>query len=215
MKRSRLTGFLGVATVAVYVVATGLGSVLDPSYSQLRQHVSDLTATGSSTWAVLVLYYVSYNVLCVSFAWALYATSSRTWQFKLGSGLLMANAVAGILMITVFREDLGGSPTTLAGWGHVGLATVSSLTIFVAAIAYGFAFRHSADWRPLSVFSFATAAAMIVLAPLAVVAMNGPLAGLAERAAIGVFLVWMLAVGGYALLRSERPARHTAASGVA
>lgn len=204
MKTTRLTGLLGVAAVTVYVVATGLGSILDPSYSQLRRHVSDLTATGSSTWAVLVLYYVTYNVLCLTFAWALYISSPRTRQFKLGSGLLMANAVAGIMMVTAFREDLGGSPNTWIGWGHVVFATMSSLTIFLAAIAYGYAFRPIAGWRPLAAFSFGTAAAMAVFAPLAVLAINGPLAGLAERGAIALFLAWMLGVSAYALAPAGR-----------
>lgn len=47
-------GYLAIAAAAVYVLSTIAGNVLDPTYSQIRQHVSDLTATGASTWPALV-----------------------------------------------------------------------------------------------------------------------------------------------------------------
>ena len=46
-----VAGYLGIASGCVYVLTTAAGSVLDPTYSQIRQHVSDLTATGASTFA--------------------------------------------------------------------------------------------------------------------------------------------------------------------
>jgi hypothetical protein len=190
----------------IYVAATAAGSVLDPSYSQIQQHVSDLTATGASTWAPLAPLYIAYNLLVVACGIGLYATSVRTRLWKLGTALMGVNALAGVMMVTTFREDLGGVPTTPAGAGHLVFAGVSSLTIVLAAVVYGLAFRRSPFWRPLAVFSFATAIGFAVLGPLAAVATAGgsELAGLAERGPIGLFLLWLLVVGAYAMLKAGR-----------
>jgi hypothetical protein len=50
----------------VYLAATAAGSLLDPSYSQIRQHVSDLTATGAPTAADLAPPYILHNLLVVA-----------------------------------------------------------------------------------------------------------------------------------------------------
>jgi hypothetical protein len=202
--RLRSTGWLGVAAAAVYAGATAAGSVLDPQYSQIRQHVSDLTASGASTWAALVGPYVAYNLLVLAFAISLYLASPRGWLWSTGLGLLAVNVLAGVGMVTWFREDAGGVPTTFAGAGHLVLAGVSSLTIVVGSIAFGFAFRRAAAWRPLAAFSFTVAVGFAILGPLAAIATaaESELAGLAERGPIGLFILWLVVVAWFALSRA-------------
>jgi hypothetical protein len=198
--RLRWTGWLGLAAAGVYVATTAAGSLLDPGYSQIRQHVSDLTADGAPTWAALVGPYIAYNLLIVAFAAGLYVTSQRGWLWRVGVAMLLLNALAGIGMVTWFREDLGGVPTTTAGTIHLVLAGISSLSIVVGAVAFGFAFRASTTWRPLARFSFAVAIGFGILGPLAAIATaaGSELAGLAERGPIGLFIVWLVAVGWFA-----------------
>jgi hypothetical protein len=176
------------------------GSLLDPSYSQIRQHVSDLTASGASTWTALAPAYLLYNGLAAAFAVALYSVSDRRRLWQAGTGLLLANAFAGVMMVTLFREDLGGVPTTIAGTGHLVFAGLSSVSILVAAFVYGIAFRRSSAWRRLSTFSLAIGLGFVVLGPLAAfaTAQKSDLAGLAERGPIGLFLLWLAVVGAYA-----------------
>jgi Protein of unknown function (DUF998) len=120
-------------------------------------------------------------------------------------GLLAINALAGVGQVTTFREDAVGVPTTVAGTGHLVLAGISSLTIVAGSIVFGVAFRRSAVWRPLSAFSLAVAAGLIVLGPLAAIATadESELAGLAERAPIGPFIAWLVVVAGFALVRAS------------
>jgi hypothetical protein len=201
-----LAGYFALAATLVYVAATILGSVLDPSYSQIRQHVSDLTATGASTWTALAPLYFLYNLLASAFAIELYRASRRDRPWKLGTALLVANAIAGVMMMTAFREDIGGIPTTSAGTGHVVFAGLSSLAIVVAAFVYGIAFRRSAKFRPLAAFSLAVGAAFAILGPVAAIAtaQKSDLAGLAERGPIGLFLLWLVVVGCRAFVIGRR-----------
>lgn len=211
--RLRWTGVFGLAAAGIYVAATGAGSLLDPAYSQVRQHVSDLTADGARSWPALVGPYVLYNVLVAAFAASLYLTSPRGWLWRVGLGLLVLNGLTGIGMVTWFREDLGGVPTTTAGAIHLVLAGVSSITILLASIAFGSAFRGSEMWRPLGRFSFAIAIGFAILGPLAAVATaaGSELAGLAERGPIGLFMIWLGVLGRFALERS-RAGRHRLAA---
>lgn len=196
----------GFAAITAYVAATAAGSALDPGYSQIRQHVSDLTAASAPTWAPLVIPYLAYNGLAMVFAMSLYRASPRTAAWRIGLGLLTANAIAGVGMVTVFREDLGGMPTTTAGAGHLVLAGVSSVSILLAALVFGIAFRRAAGWQPLSVPSLAIATGFAVLGPLAAVATatGSGIAGLAERGPIGLFLVWTAVVATFLMRQSGR-----------
>lgn len=201
------TGYFAVAAALLYVGATAGGSLLDPSYSQVSQHVSDLTAAGAPTKDELSPFYLLYNVLVVLFAVGLYRASEKGRLFKLGSTLLAVNALAGMMMATLFTEDLTGAPSTFMGNGHVALAAISSVAILAALVVYGFAFRRSTTWRGLSTFSFVMSAAFVVAAPLAIVATAAnSYAGLAERAAIAPFIVWLFVVGGNAVLQHRRSA---------
>jgi Protein of unknown function (DUF998) len=199
-------GYLALAAVVVYVTATVLGSVLDPSYSQVRQHVSDLTATGASTWAALAPLYVLYNLLVAAFSVGFYRASPRDGLWTLGTALLVANASAGVLMVTAFREDIGGVPTTSAGTGHLVLAGLSSLAIVASALVFWIAFRRSALWRPLAPISLGVGLGFAILGPVAAIATahKSDLAGLAERGPIGLFLLWLVIVGCYGVILGRR-----------
>ena len=201
------TGYLAVAAAVVHILATLAGSVLDPSYSQIRQHVSDLTATSAPTWAALAPLYLLYNVLAGAFAVELYRSSVRSRLWQLGTVLLLVNAFAGVMMVTFFREDVGGLATTFAGAGHLVFAGLSSLVIVFATFVYAVAFRRSALWGGLSTFSFAIGVGFAILGPIAAFATaeKSDLAGLAERGPIGLFLVWLFVVGSFVVVLG-RPA---------
>lgn len=215
MKTLRWVGYFAIAAAAIYVGATGAGSLLDPSYSQWRQHVSDLTASGASTSADLAPLYILYNVLIFAFAVNLYVASDRRRLFQVGLGLLTVNAVSGVMMVTWFAEDLGGAPKTAAGTGHVIFAGVSSVAIVASSFVYGFGFRRMGGrWRAASILSFVVGILFILAAPFAVIATarNSDLAGLAERAAIAPFILWLLVVGAFAIFRGQARAQRSLAS---
>ena len=205
----RWTAFFGVGAAAVYVAATASGSLLDSSYSQVGQHVSDLTGTGAPTRWELAPPYIIYNLLSAAFAAGVYLASNRNWLFKAATALLVINSIAGVMMVTFFTEDLGGSPTTFAGYGHIWFAAVSSLAIVTASVLYGFAFRRSPTWHGMSSVSFLVAAAFVVAAPFAVMTTAGHsgYAGLAERAAIAPFIIWLVVAGAGASMHGNRPGR--------
>jgi hypothetical protein len=196
--RLLLIAVTGLGAPLIYVTATAAGSLLDPSYSQLRYHVSELTASGAPTWAALAPAYVTYNLLVAALGVVLFL-ALRGRLFAIGAGLLATNAAAGILSVTVLRQDPGGLPTTAAGVGHLVAAGVMVLAVLAAAFLYGVAFRRSVLWRPLSRFSFGIGIGLLVVGPIGALAAGTQLAGLAERLPIGLSLLWLAGIGGFAL----------------
>lgn len=198
MTTARFLALCGASAVAVYVVTTASGSVIDPAYSQMRQHVSDLTASGAPTRDRLVAPYLLYNALVALFALALYAESARGWLFRIGLGALLLNAFAGVMTVSVFPEDLGGAPVTAQGAGHVAFAGVAVVCTITSALILGVAFRRAS--RMLSTVSFAIGGGIVASGAVAVAATasRSDLAGLAERVPIGLFLAWVLAVSVFA-----------------
>ena len=198
MTTARFLALCGLSAVVLYAFTTAAGSLLDPSYSQLRQHVSDLTASGSPTRDRLVAPYFIYNALVAAFAIGVYVESTRGRLFKLGLAALLLNSLAGVMMVTVFPEDLSGRPVTAAGTGHLVFAGVSVVCTIAIAFLYGFAFRRTSV--ALSRASFAIGVGILVFGPIAAVATaaGSDLAGLAERIPIGLFLAVVLAVSAFA-----------------
>jgi Protein of unknown function (DUF998) len=204
-----LAGYSSLGAAAIYIAATVAGSLLDPSYSQIRQHVSDLTATGAPTWAPLAPLYLLYNVLAAVFAVEFYRASPRDRLWTVGTVLLLVNAFAGVMMVTFFREDIRGAAVTPGGVGHLVFAGVSSLVIVVASFVYALAFWRSAPWRRLTAFSIAAGLGFTILGPIAAYAAaeGSDLAGLAERGPIGLFVLWLAVVGLYCRVAGRQPAR--------
>jgi Protein of unknown function (DUF998) len=210
-------GVTGLSAVVTYVGATIAGSFLNPSYSQVRDHVSDLTATSAPTASELTPVYVFANLLVVAFGIGLYLASDRGSTSKTALRLLSINAIAGVATVTWLRGDVHGTAATVAGAGHVGFAIVSFLAILVGLFVYGFAFKEDAAWRSLSIVTFVIGVMFAVLGPFAAVASatNNDLAGLAERGATGLVTLWLLVVSFYALIHTSRPPCVTEGSGEA
>jgi Protein of unknown function (DUF998) len=159
---------------------------------------------------VLARFYLAYNVLLRVFATSVFLSSERSRLFTVGWVLQVVNCVSGMLQVTAFRMDPIGAPQTRAGIAHVVCAGLSSLCSLVGAFVFGFAGRCGAFWRPLVPFSVASGIAIAVTGVPAAVsaATRSRVMGLFERCTIGLYLLWVLVLSTYALIRRpEAPAR--------
>ena len=201
MQRRNLiaAGLLGIGAVGLYVGATILGGILDPQYSHVRNAISELTGTAAPDRAVLAPLYIVYNVLLLGFGYALFRVASGGFLMAVAVVLFLIGGLSGIGQVTLFRMDSVGAAETTAGTLHLVLAGVSSLLCLTIAVLYGFAFRGTSTLRGLWRYSFATAALLVLTAPLAVGSIGTDLVGLFERIAIGVFLAWVVVVSAVCL----------------
>lgn len=202
----RLTALTGIGAVLTYVAATVLGGHLRPHYSHVSDDISKLTEAGAPHRRLLALLYGVYNLLLALFGTCLFLSSTRSRLFKIGLGLMLANCTSGVLQVTAFRRDPDGVPLTRAGKGHIAGAGISALCTVLESFAVGFAVRSDRFWRPLFGFSLATGFVIPVSGMVTAIktVRGSKFMGLFERVTIGLSLLWVLVLSGYALIRGSR-----------
>ena len=136
MSDHRIAGVFGLLSVFLYVAAVILGGFLDPSYSHVRNAISDLTGDGALTASVLNPVFVLYNLLSLCFVFFLSRTGSSSFSLRSGCILYAASACAGILMYH-YRADNLDAPLTCVGLGHLILAGVESIATLPGHCASG------------------------------------------------------------------------------
>lgn len=193
------TGTLGIAAVGLYVGATLLGGILDPQYSHVADAISELTGSTAPDRAVLAPLFIGYNLILLGFGYALFRAAAGGILFPVAVVLFAIGALSGIGQVTVFRTDSVGTAETTEGMIHLVLAGVSSVLCLAIAILYGMAFRGVPAVRRLSRYSFATAAGLVLTAPLAAGSIGTAFMGLFERITIGVFMLWVVVVSSACL----------------
>ena len=175
----------GLSAVAVYATATIIGAALHPGYSHVRDAISELTASQAVNRVPLAVLYVAYNLLLIGFGWGLRKATKETRLTGAAFALMIVTSACGIAQVTAFPQDSTGTPATVAGTAHIGLAGVTAVLCVVVALLYGIAFRRLHLARPLWVPAFAVAAFLLVAGPVAAGNVGGPAMGLFERLPIG------------------------------
>jgi Protein of unknown function (DUF998) len=203
MTRAQLWVAGGALAPIVYAATVVLGGVLTPGYSHTAGPISALTMAGAPATAVLIPLFALYNALLMAFAFTMReAFAERGVRLSLAGPILLAVvALTGVLML-VYPMDPLGLPSTETGRLHVWFAGIASLATMLVVLSVAMALRHYTQWRRVSLYSFASLAAIAVSgiwAGTAAVALS-PWMGLAERITIGAFLQWLLIVA-LALLR--------------
>lgn len=193
---SIVLAWCAATAVAIYVAATVLGGLLDPDYSHLSMHISELTSSHAPNRTPLAGLYVAYNLTLAGFGVALRRQPRSGRWLAAASWLLVATGLVGVLLVTWFPQDSYGYPATGAGTGHIVLAGMAALTAIVAMLTAGRGFVRETRQPLLGRLSTLAALTMVVagLAGAVGTAMDSPYLGLLQRLSIGVFLAWLAAV---------------------
>lgn len=97
----------------------------------------------------------------------------------------------GLLIAGVFRTDPAYAPPSMSGQVHSGAVSISFLVELAALLVFAGVFRLHPDWRayarPTLVLAILAGATMLWM--LVAVEMHW-VPGIAERTALGVFLIW-------------------------
>jgi hypothetical protein len=143
-----------------------LAGKLLKGYSFTAQSMSELSAAGSPTRSLVVLLTVVASVFMVAFGVGLWRAAGQALLPRIVSGLIIGNAVAG-LVATIFFPTRFGERPIFASVG--GIVMFLSVLFFVLAMLFGAAafdgwFRILSIEIPvayvvLAVFRFATASA--------------------------------------------------------
>ena len=194
-----LLGLLAATAVVVYVTTTIIGGLLDPGYSHVSMHVSELTSSHAPNRVLLAVLYTGYNIALGGMGLALLRTVRWSRWLPIASWSLIASAVAGVLLVTWFPQDSYGYPATTAGVTHIVLAGVAALLFIVAVVSAGRAFRADPQWAGLARVSTLAAVAVVATGLVGAIgaAAASPFMGLLQRLNIGTIMLWLAVVSWY------------------
>ena len=182
MKIARLAGLVAPP---IFIGVWILAGLLDPHYSFLTGHGSDL-ATGSMGW-LMTANFILTGLLLVAFGSFLVRSGSRV----LGSLALVVGVT--LVLSGVFAEDGSGAVATTHGQVHNLAFVLLFLAIFIAALYSGI--RGRGGWRVHALLTALTIP--VALAAFILVASDPsdplyPVGGLLQLGLVVVAFAWLM-----------------------
>lgn len=159
---ARAAAVFGLIAPLLYGGTVVLGGALWPEYSQLSDPISLLASEQAPNTQLVNLLFVAYDVVLFLFGllWWL-SRRSATHTSETAALALAAIGVLGILMY-FFRQDVPGSPMTLAGTTHIVLAACMSLLTMLAIFLRGHAEWRIPRRRGAAIFSYGSLAVVFI-----------------------------------------------------
>jgi hypothetical protein len=197
----------GVLYALLYpIVNDAIAATLYDGYSRISQAVSELSATGAPTHALLIAVGPVFSLLLIGFGLGIWRSAHGKRSLRIAAALVVAHGAMSFLWMfgpMSQREVLAAGGATSADTMHLVLSAATGL--FVAAYVATTAFAFGWVFRLYSVVTIATALVFGLLSAQVDKIEAGdptPYMGLLERIGIGAWLLWM-AVLAVVLLRSE------------
>jgi hypothetical membrane protein len=206
--RARPLFIATIAGIVLYVILDAVAQSLPPHYSPISQAESDL-AVGPYGY-VMAINFLNRGIFSLLFLYGLMKSLRSDSGLRTGFGLFGVWAV-GALILAVSPTDVSG-PATVHGVVHLVVATLAFLGGAFGTLSLSRAFGRDPNLKDLGRYAMPISILAVVFVLLLY---GGPavfphaaarVGGLVERIFIGLVLVWMIAVSGWMLTRSDRKA---------
>lgn len=188
------------------IVNDVIAAALYDGYSRVDQAVSELSAKGAPTHALLTAFGPFFSLLFVGFGVGVLQSAYGKRTLRLAGALMIAHGVMGVLWMLgpmSQREVIAAGGATSADTLHLVLSAATGLfvTAYVATTAFAFGWI----FRLYSIVTVATALVFGLLSAQVDKIQAGeptPYMGLLERIGIGAWLLWVTVVA-IVLIRSR------------
>jgi hypothetical protein len=202
----RILLLCGVLASLLYVGIDVLAAIWYGDYHSFNsQTISELMARGAPTEKLVNPLFTLYGMLMLAFGVGVWLSAGGRPSLQASAAALIAYAVAGLPGPWLFQMNMRGTGTVEQDVPHIVLTMVIVVFALVAMVSAAFAFD-----RRFRVYSLGTIAALLVLGGVTGFLSTGlatgqptPWLGIAERANLGVMLVWVAALAEV-LLREPR-----------
>jgi hypothetical protein len=196
----------GIAASLVYVAANVLAAMQWEGYSSTNQAVSELSAIGAPSRALMVTLLLAHSVLALAFGMGVLWSAGRNRALRI-TGWLLVGVGAVDLAAPFFPMHMRGVEGSLTDTMHI-LVTGVTVLLILSAIGFGAA----AFGKRFRLYSLVTLVTTIVFG--AVAGMQGPEIGaneptpwhgVYERINVGGYLLWMAVLAVLLLRDRNRP----------
>jgi hypothetical membrane protein len=193
---SSSAALVGAAGPVVFMTVVLVAGLSWPGYDPLRQTQSELGAVDSPVrWVMNIGGFMFLGFALLAFALA-YRALLRRSGWREAAVVLLTIAGAGMVAVGFAPCDAGCVDVTTTGRWHSILSAPGAIGVSLAMVASAPAFRidgrFSARWQAASV----TLGALTLLSgPLIALEVLDDVAGMVQRAAMGIAMLWLSVVG--------------------
>ena len=186
----------GVVAPLVYATALVVGNILDPTYSQVRNTVSELFERGTPNRDLVDAIFIIYGLFLIPFAEALYksfSTRARAHPYSLAKTIfvsLFIISICSLLWNLFFPLDTNGGYTSFTGMMHLALSVPVVVATLLAELLFWRVAKKDGYWTRYTRFSLVVFTVNLLAGLSLVLFVNSDIRGLLERFSIGSFLVW-------------------------
>lgn len=190
---NRLTAMLGIAYVAVMAGVIVIGPFGYPGYDSLRQHISEMGATGAPHGPTISALFVASSVMMIAF-WLLLLKPLPFSPLRAAGLLLLAVNGAGLLGAGVYPCDFECARTdpSVAQQLHDLFGGVGYLSGVLGLFALALGLRGPEGWARL--FPLVLTCAIVAALSLPMIAPEFPWHGGAQRVLETAFMIVILAL---------------------
>lgn len=183
----------GIISTLVYLIHVILGSILWKGYSNIRQPISDLTATGAPNAGILnIVTNISWLLGLIFILCAfIYLKELNIKEINISMILYLAESLI-TFSYTFFPEDMPGTTLTFTGFMHLAVTGLIVPVIILKLLFAGLGFRKLNGHSKFSTYSIVTSIIVFVSGIVTVIfAVNKvPFFGVAQRINIGSLELW-------------------------
>jgi hypothetical protein len=178
----------------LFIFMTIIGGSLRPGYSHVSDTISELFSPGSPNKRMLDILHTTTAILTTVFGIGVlkYVRFSEFCSLIgiIAAGMIIVMGLVNILTATLFPQDAWNTDPTFQGEMHKILAGVLALLSIISTLMFGIWFQRAGVFPYFGVYSFVTAAILIVTGGYAITKLGSPIMGLTERITILVGLQW-------------------------
>ena len=183
----------GMIAVCLYFLHIIIGSILWKEYDNLKQPISDLTASGSPNRNLLLIFTNVYGFMAIVFALSFTILESRKHnRLVLWGGILFVILHCISLSYAFFPEDLPNHAMTFSGTMHIIVTALIVPFTILTPILIGLGYMKEQVWKRFGYKSIITGLLILVFGGTTALffAFKWPYFGLIERINICTLQSW-------------------------
>jgi hypothetical membrane protein len=182
----------GIIAPIVYLFTVICGAALRTDYSHVSNAISELILAEAPNHNFLNLFFLIYNLLCLSGAVGLISINrlKSDWKITAAAYSLGLVAIAGIAMTLFFPQDPRGTAATFNGTMHLVTAGIESLGLMLAMLWIGLSLRANPTRRGFGNLTLLLLGIVFISGGSSALLIQSHWMGLLERVTIGTSLFW-------------------------
>ncbi len=187
---------IAIGGIAYFIVAVVVLHFLRPEYAPINHAVSNYAVGPNGNLMTAAFYVLALSVFAL--ALGLFRSIALTNLSRVAI-LLLCLASSGMVVLSIFPGDVHAlhPPATITGVIHWTAATISFLSIMIAAFLLSSSFKSDGRWqefrRPCFILALAMVGALLLYGILALVGWIG----IGQRIYLAVCLLWLLNLAGW------------------